>query len=58
MAKETTAILRSVLYAAKVTDDVEDIREAIMAMCDGDDIAAVNERVAATKARQKQRNQQ
>lgn len=46
MAKETEALLRSILFNALRTDDINEVRAAIMAMCSDDDIAAVKGHLA------------
>ena len=46
MTKEIEAILRSILFNALVTDDIVQVRRSIMAMCSGDDIAAVKGQLA------------
>ncbi|MDR2166361.1 MAG: hypothetical protein LBE35_00745 [Clostridiales bacterium] len=49
MAKETEAILRSILFTTLRTDNVKEIRYAVMAMCSDDDIAAVKGHIAEMK---------
>ncbi|MCL2610427.1 MAG: hypothetical protein FWE02_01990 [Defluviitaleaceae bacterium] len=51
MAKETEAILRTILYQAMIAENKADIETAIKAMCTKDDIAAVKEMVAEYKQR-------
>jgi hypothetical protein len=46
MSKETSAILRAVLYHALKEDNLEDVRAAILAMCDKDDIDSVEQAIA------------
>jgi hypothetical protein len=46
MSQETTAIIRSLLYHLESTDDIEEARRAVKAMCTKDDIAAVKELIA------------
>ena len=50
MSQETTVILRAVLFQALRTNNVEEIRAAIKAMCSKDDIAAVKEQIAEVEA--------
>jgi len=50
---ETDVLLRQILYQALVTDDLEDVRRAIKVMCSKDQIAAVMEMVAESKAAKK-----
>jgi hypothetical protein len=57
MSMETDTILRAVLYHCKITDDVENIRTAIEAMCSEDVVAAVEKKVAAVKARSQKERQ-
>jgi hypothetical protein len=50
MSIEATAILRSILYQLKMTDDIKVARRAVAAMCMDDDIAAVEKIIADAKA--------
>jgi len=43
MTLETSAILRSLLLAAKKAESVKEIEKAIEALCNKDDIDAVNQ---------------
>jgi len=54
MPKETEVILRSILFQALTNEDIEDIRDAIKAMCSEEDIAMVEQRINQMKARKKQ----
>jgi hypothetical protein len=49
VAKETEAILRSILYTVKSTDDIKKIRSAIQAMCSKEDIDSVDAALAQLK---------
>ena len=43
MALETTVILRAILLSAKSAESVEEVVNAIEALCSKEDIATVNE---------------
>jgi len=49
MAMETTVLLRTILYQAMMSGDVEDVIRSIKVMCTKDDIAAVEQAVAEAK---------
>jgi hypothetical protein len=51
MSKETTTILRSVLYQALCAEDKEDYITAIEAICSDDDISAVRAKFEANQKR-------
>ena len=50
MTLETVTILRAILFSALRTNNVTEIRAAIMAMCSGDDITFVKEQIAKMEA--------
>ncbi|MDR1736730.1 MAG: hypothetical protein LBR85_07695 [Oscillospiraceae bacterium] len=52
MSQETGAILRAVLYQAKMSKNADDIITAVEAMCTEETIAYVEKKVAQAKARQ------
>jgi hypothetical protein len=49
MAMETTVLLRTILYQAMMSGDVDDIIRSIKVMCTKDDIAAVEQAVTEAK---------
>jgi len=51
MSKETEVILRSILFQALTSEEIEDIRDAIKAMCSDEDIAMVEQRIIKMKER-------
>ena len=57
MLKETEVILRSILFQALTSEEIEDIRDAIKAMCSEEDIAMVEQRINQMKARKAKQNQ-
>ena len=50
MATEIRAILRAILFNALKSDNLSEVRAAIMAMCTDDDIAAVKGHLAELEA--------
>ena len=51
MSKETEVILRAILFQSLTNDNIEDIRDAIKAMCSEEDIAMVEKRINQMLAR-------
>jgi len=56
MSKETEVILRSILFQSLTNEDIEDIRDAIKAMCSEEDIAMVEQRINQMNARKANQN--
>lgn len=56
MARETEALLRSILYTLKTTESLESAIRAIEVMCTKDEVAAVEKAVAEEKEERKRRN--
>jgi hypothetical protein len=51
MSLETETLLRTILYQLKMTDDIEDAREAVEVMCSEETVAYVEKKAAQSKTR-------
>ena len=53
MARETEALLKSILYSLKLADNLESAISAVEVMCNKDEIATVEKAVAEERERRK-----
>jgi len=53
MARETEAILRSVLFSLERAKSLTEAKHAVMAMCSKEDIAVVREQIIALEKEEK-----